>query len=239
MPYVKVNSWDFPQIRLQLDIMPKLKPETQQARKEHILDAAERAFAREGFHGCSMAEVCKEARISPGALYVHFSSKEDLIAGIAERDRAKIASQLGVLRDAPDLIEAIAALGEHYAVEEPRHKRVLCLEIGAESTRNETVGETFRSVDRFVLDSLEQLFARARDDGRIAPEQDPRTLALLIGILGDGIFWRRAVDPEFDSQAIMPPVMALVTALLNPRSTNEHEQSSKAPQEPAMEGRAS
>ena len=203
--------------------MPKLKPETQHARKEHILDAAERAFAREGFHGCSMAEICKEAEISPGALYVHFSSKEDLIAGIAERNQAKFAGQLGALAEAPDLVEALAALGEHYAVEEPRHKRVLCLEIGAESTRNETVGDTLRSMDNFVLESLEKLFTRARDDGRISSEIDARTLAVLIAILGDGIFWRRAIDPEFDSKAIMPHVMALVSSLLNPQSNAEQE----------------
>jgi TetR/AcrR family transcriptional regulator, repressor for uid operon len=65
--------------------MPKLKPETQQARRESILDAAEMCFARSGFHRSTMQDICKAAGISPGALYVYFASKEDLIAGIVDR----------------------------------------------------------------------------------------------------------------------------------------------------------
>src|SRR5687768_8758848 len=54
--------------------MPKLKPDVQRARSEHILDAAERCFVRAGFHRTSIHDICKEAAISPGALYVYFDS---------------------------------------------------------------------------------------------------------------------------------------------------------------------
>ena len=74
--------------------MPKLKPDTQRARREHILDAAEQCFARAGFHATTMQDICKEAAVSPGALYVYFGSKEDLIAGLCERDRAELAERL-------------------------------------------------------------------------------------------------------------------------------------------------
>ena len=43
--------------------MPKLKPSTQAARREHILDAAERCFARSGFHRTTMQDICREANI--------------------------------------------------------------------------------------------------------------------------------------------------------------------------------
>lgn len=196
--------------------MPKLKPETQHARRERILDAAEFCFARSGFHRCTMQDICKEAGVSPGAVYVYFASKEALIAGIAERDRAKLASQLGELAKAPDLIAALAKLGEHYTIEEPQHKRVLCVEIGVESTRNASVGEIFRSVDSFCHASFVQLFERARAEGRIDPAMDIRTLATIISVIGDGMFWRRAVDPSFDPKVVMPAITALVGALLNP-----------------------
>jgi TetR/AcrR family transcriptional repressor of uid operon len=212
--------------------MPKLKPDTQRARREHILDAAERCFARAGFHRTTMHDICKEAGVSPGALYVYFSSKEELIAGIAERDRGKLAGELAELSKSPDLLAALGQLGEHYAVEEPEHKRVLCMEIAVESTRNEAVGEIFRSVDGFVLDSFEALFARAQAEGRIAPKHDARTVAQILALLGDGMFWRRAIDPSFDGRTIMPVVMELVGALLNPvpaaPSSKETNQPSEA-----------
>jgi AcrR family transcriptional regulator len=196
--------------------MPKLKPETQQARRERILDAAELCFARAGFHRCTMQDICREAGISPGALYVYFASKEDLIAGIVERDRAKLASELAELSRAPDLLDALAKLGEHYAVERPHYKSVLGIEIGGEATRNPAVGATFRSVDVFCHQSFEQVFARARQDGKIAPEEDPKTLAEVVSLIGDGLFWRRAVDPDFDVRKMMPILVRIVSMLLNP-----------------------
>jgi AcrR family transcriptional regulator len=165
-----------------------------------------------------MQDICKEAGISPGALYVYFSSKEELIAGIAERDRRKLAGELAELSKSPDLLAALGQLGEHYAVEEPHHKRVLCMEIAAESTRNEAVGAIFRSVDSFVLDSFEALFARAQAEGRIAPTHDARLVAQVLALLGDGMFWRRAIDPSFDGRVVMPVIMELVGALLKPRA---------------------
>jgi len=196
--------------------MPKLKPETQHARRGRILDAAEVCFARTGFHRTTMQDICKEAGVSPGAVYVYFTSKEALIAGIAERDRAKLANQLGELAAAPDLIAALAKLGEHYTIEEPQYKRVLCVEIGAESTRNAAVGDIFRSVDDYCLRSFETLFERAREEGRIAPTIDIATIARLIAVIGDGMFWRRAVDPNFDAKQLMPAITALIGTLLNP-----------------------
>jgi AcrR family transcriptional regulator len=199
--------------------MPKLKPDTQRARREHILDAAERCFARAGFHRCTMQDICTEAAISPGALYVYFSSKEGLIAGIAERDRTKLAGQLAEMAKAPDLMAALALLAEHYTVEEPQYKSVLCIEIGCEATRNAAVGEIYRSVDNFCIDSFRQLFERAYAEGKIAPALDTATLAQLIAVIGDGLFWRRAVDPNFDAPKLIPAITDLVRTLLNPVET--------------------
>jgi AcrR family transcriptional regulator len=196
--------------------MPKLKPDIQRARREHILEAAERCFANAGFHRTTMHDICREAGISPGALYVYFGSKEALIAGIAERDRAEFAERLAGLSDAPDFLEALKALGEHYFVNEPACKRRMCIEIGLESTRNPRVGEIFQEVDRFVATGFEQLFARLEAEGRIAPELDIPTVAKLFLLIGDGLFWRRATDPTFDGQALVPPTLKLLAKLLNP-----------------------
>jgi TetR/AcrR family transcriptional regulator, repressor for uid operon len=201
--------------------MPKLKPATQRARREHILDAAEVCFAHSGFHRTTMQDICKEALISPGALYVYFASKEDLIAGIAERDRAEFAERFAELSAAPEFMKALSSLGERYFAEEPAYKRTMGIEIGLESTRNAKVGAMYRSVDRFVLDSFEKLFQRLVDEGRIAPELDIPTVAKVFSIIGDGMFMRRATDPEFDAKAVMPTVMALIGKLLNPQSLAE------------------
>ncbi len=164
-----------------------------------------------------MQDICREAGVSAGALYVYFASKEALIAGIAERDRNKLAEQFAVLAQSPDLAVALARLGEHYAVEEPQHKRLMCVEIGLEATRNEAVGEVYRSVDSFVRESFEHLFTRAAAEGRINPDLDIASLVRIISVIGDGMFWRRAIDPDFDPKAVIPAITAIVAGLLNPQ----------------------
>lgn len=195
--------------------MPKLKPATQRARREHILDAAEACFARAGFHRTTMQDICKEAAISPGALYVYFASKEDLIAGIVERDRSEFAERFAELSSSSDFIRSLSEIGQHYFNEEPRQKQMMCIEIGLESTRNPRVGEIYRSVDRYIEESFEKLFARLAEEGRIAPEFDIPTLTKLFSTIGDGLFMRRAVDPNFDAETLVPAAMKLIGALLN------------------------
>ncbi|MBU2580951.1 MAG: TetR/AcrR family transcriptional regulator [Alphaproteobacteria bacterium] len=197
--------------------MPKLKPETLEARRGHILDAAERCFAQSGFHRCTMADICAEAGISPGALYVHFESKEALIAGIVERNRAELTTQFGELANAPDFTAALGALGEHYAVDEPQYKRILNLEIAAEATRNEKIAELFLACDRFVIESFTDLIDRATREGRIAPVAEPKVIAQTLCIIGEGMFWRRAVDPDFNGRDLMATVLKAVGALINPQ----------------------
>lgn len=218
--------------------MPKLKPDTLRQRRERILDAAERCFAHAGFHRTTMQHICKEAGISPGGLYVHFASKEDLIAGITERDRAKLAAQLADLPDAPDLLTALSRLGEHYALEEPHYKRVLCVEIGCEATRNPAVGEIYRTVDVFCRQNFEQVFAKAREAGRIATDDDPRLLAEVVSLIGDGLFWRRAVHPEFNAQEVLPVLVRMVSELLKPVHAEEKKAARPPPAKKAARARA-
>jgi TetR/AcrR family transcriptional regulator, repressor for uid operon len=216
--------------------MPKLKPDTQRARREHILDAAEICFARSGFHRTTMQDICREASISPGALYVYFASKEDLIAGIAERDRADFAERFAELSAAPDFMQALSDLGTHYFDEEPAHKPTMCVEIALESTRNPKVGEIYRAVDRYVEECFEKLFARLAAEGRIAPDLDIPTIIQVFNVLGDGMFMRRAVDPDFDAKTVVPAVMGLLGKLLNPNE--EGPPTPKATDATAIEAKA-
>jgi TetR/AcrR family transcriptional repressor of uid operon len=194
--------------------MPKLKPDTQRARREHILDSAEHCFARAGFHRCTMQDICKEAGVSPGALYVYFSSKEALIAGIAERNRADFAARFAVLADRGDVVEALHTLAQHYFIDEPVHKQLMCIEIGVEATRNPQVGEIYQSVDQYICTSFEALFARLKAEGRINPSLDVTSLSHVFQVIGDGLFWRRATDPDFDAERTIPAVMRTIEMLL-------------------------
>lgn len=200
--------------------MPKLKPDTQRARREHILEAAQACFSRAGFHATSMHDICREAGVSPGAVYVYFPSKEALIAGIAERDRQQFQARFAGLGETKDFIAALRVLGERYFVEDPPDHHLICLEVGLEATRNAQVGEIHRSVDQFVEGSFTELFRKLQREGRIAPDLDVATIAQIMMVLGDGMFLRRAVCPGFDAPRAVEGVVEIMRLLLKPVETS-------------------
>ena len=50
------------------------------ARRQQILEAARACVARQGFHQTNIQDICKEAALSPGAVYRYFPSKDHIIA---------------------------------------------------------------------------------------------------------------------------------------------------------------
>src|SRR5262249_25640944 len=135
---------------------------------------------------------------------------------ICERDRAEFAERFAALAAAPDFLGALAALGEEYFVNEPAHKRLMCVEIGLESSRNPRVAEIFSRIDGFIHESFLRLFQQLKDRGRIAPALDIPSLTRAFTVICDGMFWQRAIDPTFDPKAVMPTVLQLIAVLLNP-----------------------
>ena len=58
---------------------------SQSKTQKKILDAAERLFAREGFHSTSLRMLTSEAGVNLAAVNYHFGSKEELIKAVIER----------------------------------------------------------------------------------------------------------------------------------------------------------
>jgi AcrR family transcriptional regulator len=53
-------------------------------RRNELLQAARRVFARKGFHAANVADVAAEARVSQGTVYHYFDSKEELLMAVFE-----------------------------------------------------------------------------------------------------------------------------------------------------------
>lgn len=73
-------------------------------RRNEILDAAERLFAKQGFDGTSTADILKEVGIARGTLYYHFKSKEDILDGMIQRMTQRMlakASKIAVNHEIP------------------------------------------------------------------------------------------------------------------------------------------
>ncbi|MFP3988792.1 TetR family transcriptional regulator [Streptomyces sp. E11-3] len=64
-------------------------------RREQILDAATRAFARSGFTATGLDDVATEAGLTRVMLYRHFESKADMYRAALDRACARLADQVG------------------------------------------------------------------------------------------------------------------------------------------------
>lgn len=62
--------------------------------KDRIDRAAIRLFARQGVDGTSIRQIAKEAKISLGALYNHYSSKESMVASLFSQNWAIVGLEL-------------------------------------------------------------------------------------------------------------------------------------------------
>lgn len=58
----------------------------QTALEKKIVAAAEKLFARRGFHATGMRQIARAAGVSIGAIYHYFTSKDDLLLAIIKRE---------------------------------------------------------------------------------------------------------------------------------------------------------
>lgn len=91
------------------------------ARREQILAAATRTFARSGFAATSLDDVAAEAGVSRVILYRHFESKADLYRAVLDRACSRLIAAVGVGDYTSDSIDALMAA----AVEDPAGFRLL------------------------------------------------------------------------------------------------------------------
>ena len=121
-------------------------------RREQILAAATRAFARAGFTNTSLDAIAAEAGVTPVILYRHFASKADLYREVLESANTRLVEATGTddFDDAsiPALIRAAAAdpdafrLLFRYAAREPEFRDMIdtLTDRGTEVTRRHLEG---------------------------------------------------------------------------------------------------
>lgn len=193
-------------------------------RRAEILAAAERCFARSGFHQASMQEICAEAQMSPGNLYRYFSSKEALIAGISERNRAEAAKDFAAVTQAPNFFDGLAQLARHHLVERTAEEVALCAEIMAESRRNPEIAGQYQHIETEVKAGLVAMLRHAAERGEITRNIDLDGAATVLMVLADGISWQRAVNPGFNAETVLPMILKMVHCLLTkPQACVEDE----------------
>lgn len=190
------------------------RPSLQNDRRSEILDAAEVCFVRSGFHRTTMQDVARAAGMVPGNLYNYFPSKDAIIAGLTERDRARLADDFASLADTDNLIEALRELGRRHFVEDSQGKAIIAIEIWAEATRNLDIAKLYLAIQNEVRSGILAVFRHAQQRGVVHKDADLDAIARLVLTLSDGLMRRKAMDPDFDGQREVENVLNVIGAIL-------------------------
>jgi hypothetical protein len=195
--------------------MLDMKISRQVDRRSQILDAAERCFAQAGFHRTTMQDVARDAGMVPGNLYRYFPSKNAIVAGLIERDRADLAADFACLSSAPKLMDAFKILGRKHFADQPREKALIALHIWSEAALDRQISALVAEIQTEVRDGIINVCSMAKKSGQIHQDVDLDALARLILTLSDGLIRRRAIEPDFDCDCEVENTLCLIGAVLD------------------------
>jgi AcrR family transcriptional regulator len=184
------------------------------ARREQILEAARRCVLRNGFHRTSMQDVIAEARLSVGAVYRYFPSKNDIIIGIADMYAGQVAESFATLVEDPDrsLVEVMQDAVD--VVEEnttgPDGLARIAVQVWAEAMRDETMAALTDRVYALLRGNFVRLARRAVATGELPPDTDPEASGAALFALVLGYVVQRLLTGKPDPE----PYRAAVRTLL-------------------------
>jgi TetR/AcrR family fatty acid metabolism transcriptional regulator len=153
-------------------------------KRERILRAAVKVFARKGFYATRVSEIAKAAGVADGTIYLYFESKDDVLVSLFQDRIVKLIAALE---------EAIAAAGDFDA----RFRRVVGLLDGRRELA-EVVTVNLRQSSKLLkqyatplfsqyLEVVAKLVADGQTEGAVRADVSPRLVARsLYGAL-DGV----------------------------------------------------
>ena len=148
-------------------------------RRQAILDAAVKVFARQGFHACRVSDIADEAGVAYGLLYHYFPSKDEVLNTLflerwgvmLEMIRAVDAEQIPVR----EKLGAIAS----FIVDSYRHDPDLMKVIIVEVTRAaNSFGQTHLGQIREAYRLIGEIVTKAQEEGVFKADIDAEFAAM-------------------------------------------------------------
>jgi TetR/AcrR family transcriptional repressor of uid operon len=194
----------------------KINPVKYEERRGGILEAAERCFARHGFHGATIAQICAEAGISPGHLYHYFETKEAIIAAItdSELEYAKFRSEQ--MLESTDLIPAMILEIELLNLRHKDNGPGILLDMLAAAGRNPTVGDIFIKSSASICELLAGHLRSGQASGQIDADLDTDTAAAVLLSLIDSSKTLSIRAPHLNPEKRSKALEQLITRFLSP-----------------------
>jgi AcrR family transcriptional regulator len=194
--------------------MPKVTEAHIVARRQQIIDAAYRCFARNGFHQSTMRDIYEEAKLSAGAVYHYFPSKDAIIQASFEFDYQRSLDLFATAIASDDSLTALRELVSFFlrGLEE-------AAELGAgrvnvqgwgEALINPPLRETIQRVIGDYLSALSQIIRKAQAEGQLDTALDPDALGRILLSVYYGFELQKALEPNVEMAAYAAAIDALL-----------------------------
>jgi AcrR family transcriptional regulator len=192
------------------------------ATRERLLDAARVVLAGEGIHGVSVERLCEQAGFTRGAFYSNFSSKDELLLALCDREREDMFEKLRTAADPTafaglDVNEAIGVIFDRFLMLQPpdRDWFLVQSEFELRAVRDDPVGREFRAAWTGVKREFQELMVTILKQLGLRLTIDPHdALLILMGTydmsLREALIENRPMDPDL-LRRIMPPLLISVT----------------------------
>jgi AcrR family transcriptional regulator len=210
------------------DLGERLDQRTRAARAEgreardELLTAALRVFARRGYRQAGVDEIAAEAGYSKGALYWHFSGKEELLAALlVERIDAPLRDRVALLASAPperDMsVEATRAFARQLA--EEREAMLLEREYWSLAIRDPELRARYAERQNELRGALAAAMeARARHLGTPELTMSGEDVARIVMSIIGGLAVDELIEPGSVRPELLGEALALVYAGLVARA---------------------
>lgn len=188
------------------------------ARKDAILTAAARLFARKGVAGATMQEIAKDAELSAGAIYRYYSNKEELLRAVF--DDAQVRNQQlfeGAALDGETPMDALVQVGRRVWFAHDDRDALICeVQMTLSAARDpDDFGLDLFQARNNVLTMLEQMVRRAQEAGQLDPRINAEHLAIILQACTSGFQMIKLdrQDGDLDIEAVFNLMVKMVASL--------------------------
>ncbi|NEY91792.1 transcriptional regulator BetI [Tabrizicola oligotrophica] len=200
---------------------PRKKTRIEDIRREELIQAAHRVFLAHGMAGLTTARICAEAGMSPGILAYYFRGKEHVLFEMVRyNNRILMEEIVARLRQARTGWDRLLAIIEGNFPERAYHRAQASAWVSVCSAggANPEYARLQRTYNRRLASNVASALR-----GKVSQER-ARPLILMIGVMIDGLWLRKAVDEPITRDEAVGLILAQVSVTLGPDVVEELRQ---------------
>lgn len=208
---------------------PKVPEAYLEARRKEILEAAYQCFMAKGFHNTTMQDIYDATKLSPGAVYNYFPSKDDIVIEVVKEYHEWTLSTIApLISENPNesLINFIRFWLSTIKENDINHSFSVQLDFYSEASRNNAIREAMLKWQDATHIRLIEFIKRSQQAGTFNASLDPLAVArAVMGMIFANAI-HKMLNPEVDIDAYEKVCEAMIKGIFStppkrPRKTGQ------------------